>query len=78
MITFVLPPRSSITRLSVDDKALRSKEDSSQERDQLHKATAASSVPETIPEKKRTGSAGGVKGTPVAADDGQKSESDGE
>ncbi len=27
--------RSSITRLSLDDKALRSKEDSSQERDQV-------------------------------------------
>lgn len=41
--------RSSITRLSVDDKALRTKEVSSQERDLLlHKAL----VPETIPEKK--------------------------
>jgi len=41
--------RSSITRLSLDDKALRTKEVSSQERDLLiHKAL----VPETIPEKK--------------------------
>ena len=41
--------RSSITRLSVDDKALRTKEVSSQERDLLlHKSV----IPETIPEKK--------------------------
>ena len=41
--------RSSITRLSVDDKALRSKEVSSQERDLLlHKSV----IPETIPEKR--------------------------
>ena len=43
------PFRSSITRLSVDDKALRTKEVSSQERDLLLHKT---SIPETIPEKK--------------------------
>jgi hypothetical protein len=41
--------RSSITRLSVDDKALRTKEVSSQERDLLLHKTI---IPETIPEKK--------------------------
>ena len=43
--------RSSITRLSVDDKALRSKEVSTQERDLLLNK-GSSLVSESIPERK--------------------------
>ena len=44
-----LHSRSSITRLSLDDKALRSKEVSNQERDLL--LTKSGLVSETIPER---------------------------
>ncbi len=47
------PCRSSITRLSVDDKAQRSKEVSSQERDLLTKA-----VVEAIPEGRQSDAGG--------------------
>ena len=57
--------RSSITRLSVDDKALRTKEVSSQERDLLlHKSV----IPETIPEKKDLPSKSFIITTPTEGD----------
>ena len=71
--SFCVSFRSSITRLSVDDKALRSKEVSTQERDLL--LNKGSLVSETIPEKKSLlrGSGGGGGG---AAGDSDASDSD--